>query len=401
MAAGAAVGHGGVGKVEGAAAVGLAVGQLHPLGHREGKVPRRGGQQVKAGRSGHSLTVRQVVGRTAQGGQFGHRVLQNAVALAGQLAGHRHAVLPAKVDGVGVVGIGHAHPANLDAACAVRKALGGVVVKAEVRVAEFAQGAGPAPITVHREVPAAVDVLALDALGRHGQEPLAVQFKQVGALPHKAESLRRGQGVDAGPVELVGALPDEDLALIPHRAGPQHHVIAAVIGKHFGVAHMAGQAGGVVFVVKQALLGVQVDAVPAGSQADVMPTALLDVVVITGVLDVAGVVEVHRAALDQGGAGVDTVAVEGLVRVEHDGLTLPVHQVAAGDVAPVLNTAGHIKGAVLVEHVVGIADLAQAVGVVEPAHRGLHMEVLAVGVGVGFLRAEGFHQRHKFFQVTL
>ena len=34
-----------------------------------------------------------------------------------------------------------------------------------------------------REIPTAVDVLALDALRRHGEEPLPVQLEQVGALP--------------------------------------------------------------------------------------------------------------------------------------------------------------------------------------------------------------------------
>ena len=310
-------------------------------------------------------------------------------------------MLPAKVDGVGVVGVGHAHPANLHTAAAVGKALGSVVVKAEVRVAELAQRAGTAPIAIDREVAAAVDILALDALGGHGQEPPAVQLEQVRALPHKAERLRGGQGVDAGPVELVGALPDEDLAPVLHRAGTQHHIVAAVAGKHLGVAHMAGQAGGVILIIKQALLAVQVDAVPAGGQADVMPAALLDVVVVTGVLDVAGVIQVHRAVLDQGRAGVDAVAVEGFIRVKHDGLALPVHEVAAGNVPPVLNAASRIEGAILVEYVVSIADPAQAVGIIEPAHGGLHMEALAVGVTLDLFRAEGFHQRNKFFQVAL
>ena len=164
---------------------------------------------------------------------------------------------------------------------------------------------------------------------------------------------------------------------------------------------MAGQAGWIILIIKQALLAVQVDAIPAGGQADVMPAALLDVVIVTGVLDVAGVVQVHRAVLDDGGTGVDTVAVEGFIRVKHDGLALPVHEVAAGNVPPVLNAAGRIEGAVLVEDVVSIADPAQAVGIIEPAHGGLHMEALAVGVALDLFRAERFHQRNKFFQVAL
>ena len=47
------------------------------------------------------------------------------------------------------------------------------------------------------------------------------------------------------------------------------------------------------------------------------------------------------------------------------------------------------------------AKLAQPVGIIEPAHGGLHMEALAVGVALDLFRAERFHQRNKFFQVAL
>ena len=46
------------------------------------------------------------------------------------------------------------------------------------------------------------------------------------------------------------------------------------------------------------------------------------------------------------------MAVKGLVRVEHHGQRFPVHKVSADGVAPVLDAAGHIKGAVLEKGVV-------------------------------------------------
>ena len=165
---------------------------------------------------------------------------------------------------------------------------------------EFAQGAVPAPVTVDGKPAAAVDVLAVDALGGHRQIPLPVQTEQVRALPHVAEGLRGGQGVDVGPAELVGAFQHQHFALVLQRAGTQHHVVPAFVGEHLGVPHMAGEPGGVVAVSQQALLAVEGHAVLADGQADVVPAALFDVIKIAGVLDVAGVVEVHGAILHQG-----------------------------------------------------------------------------------------------------
>ena len=304
--------------------------------------------------------------------------------------------------GVAVGGVGHAHPTDLNAAARlIGKALGRVVVEAEIRVVEIAEGAVPAPVAVDREVPAAVDVLALDALGGHGQEPLAVQLEQIGALPHKAEGLGCGQRVGVPPGILVLAFQDKHLSPVLDRAGTQHHVIAALAGKDFGVAHMAGQPGGIVLVIHKALLAVDVQPIAADSQADIVAAPLFDVVKRPGVLDVAGVVQVHRAVLDEGRAGVDAVAVERLIGVKHRGLVIPVEQVTAGDMPPVFDATVHIEGTVLEESVVGIANLAQAVGVVEPAHYRLDVEFLAVGVAGGFLRTQEFHQGNQFFQVTL
>ena len=180
--------------------------------------------------------------------QLRHRGLQQGAVRPGrQHAGHGEAVLPAVSHGgrVAVVGVRHAHPADLDAAAvAVHKALGGVIIKACVQLVEFAQGAVPAPVTVDGKPAAAVDVLALDALGGHRQIPLPVQTEQVRALPHVAEGLRGGQGVDVGPAELIGAFQHQHFALVFQRAGTQHHVVPAFVGEHLGVPHMAGEPGG-------------------------------------------------------------------------------------------------------------------------------------------------------------
>ena len=63
---------------------------------------------------------------------------------------------------------------------------------------------------------------------------------------------------------------------------------------------MAGQPGGIVLVIHKALLAVDVQPIAADSQADIVAAPLFDVVKRPGVLDVAGVVQVHRAVLDEG-----------------------------------------------------------------------------------------------------
>ena len=102
-----------------------------------------------------------------------------------------------------------------------------------------------------------------------------------------------------GPVQLVDAFQHQHFALIFQRAGTQNHVILALVGEHFGVPHMAGEPGGVILVVQQALLAGHRFAVVADGKADVVPAALLDVVEVAGVLHVAGIVEVHLGALDE------------------------------------------------------------------------------------------------------
>ena len=95
------------------------------------------------------------------------------------------------------------------------------------------------------------------------------------------------------------------------------------------------------------------------------------------------------------------MAVKRLVRIEHHRQLLPVEQVGAHGVAPVLDPAVHVEGAVLEECVVLPAVDAQTVGVVQPAYRRLQVEPLAVGVGGNGFLAQRLHQRHQLFQVAL
>ena len=122
------------------------------------------------------------------------------------------------------------------------------------------------------------------------------------------------------------------------------------------------------------------DGIAAGGKADIVPAPLLDVVIFAGVLDIAGIVQVQYAVLHQSGAGINAMAVKRFVRVQHYGQVFPVEQIAAAHVPPVLDPSRGVKRAVLIKHMVFIADLAQPVGVIQPANRGLNMQLLPVGM---------------------
>ena len=279
--------------------------------------------------------------------------------------------------------------------------MGRVIVKAIVQGVKFAQCAIGAPVTLQGKVTAAVHVLAGNALGRYRQKPLAVQLKQVGAFPHIAKGFGGGNGVDVVPMQLVGAFKHQHFAMVVQCSGTQHHIVAPIQCKHFGIAHMAGQPGGIILVVHQAALVVQMDGIAAGGKADIVPAPLLDVVIFAGVLDIAGIVQVQHAVLHQSGAGINAMAVKRFVRVQHYGQAFPVEQIAAAHVPPVLDPSRGVKRAVLIKYMVFIADLAQPVGVVQPAHRGLNMQLLPVGIRRHTGGPGGFHHGDKTLQITL
>ena len=329
------------------------------------------------------------------------------VPLPPQLTGHGEAVLPAALGGgVGVVGVGHAHPAEHQAAVPVLEGLGGIEVKAQVHLHKLAQGILPPEVPVEREIAAGVHVLEPGLLvghplGRAHQEPLPVHTEQVGALPHVAEVVGGLQGLEEGPVELVRGLKHQQLAVVVQGAGPLDHVVFPVLSPHLGVPDVAGQAVGIVFILHQQGVGLHRHPVFGHRQGGVVAPPGLDVVVISGVLHVSGVVEIQRSVLHQGGAGVHPVDVPGLVRVEHDGQGLPVEQVPAAIVAPVLHPSGDVKGPVLIKHVVPVPASAQAVGVIEPPHRGHQVKGLAEGVCGRLGSVFPFHPGHQPLQIPL
>ena len=74
------------------------------------------------------------------------------------------------------------------------------------------------------------------------------------------------------------------------------------------------------------------------------------------------------------------MAVKWLIRIKCHALILPVDHVSARAVSPQLDSALRIEGGILKERVIDPLELAESVGVIEPADRRHQMESLAEAV---------------------
>ena len=311
-----------------------------------------------------------------------------------QFPGHGDDLVPAPV-GAGiaaVVGLRHAHPAEEQhpAVVGLQRA-GGVVVKAVVKLGKGPQPGVAAQRTFQREIAALVGVgvaagFVGDALGTADQQRLAVHHGVVGALPHVAEGGVGVQRVHVTEFCAVLALPHQHAALVGLGAGAQQHVELAVHHPHLGVTDMLGHPGRIIVVGEQHRLVVEVDAVGALHPQHVLFPSGVDVVKIAVVAHIAGVVKVKRAVPQQGGPAVDAVPVPAVVRPDGHRLQPVVEEIPGGPVAPdaggalgghAVQRAGHVKD------VVGIAPLAQAVGVAQGTGGGRQVITGAPGVGGG------------------
>ena len=185
------------------------------------------------------------------------------------------------------------------------------------------------------------------------------------------------------PVPLVRGFVHQQLAAVVFGARAEHHIIPAVLRPHFRVAHMAGEVRRVVPVLQQQLVGRGRHPIAGDGERGVMAAPRRDIVVIARMLDVAGVIKVHRAVLDQRRARVHPVDIPRLVGVQHGRQLLPVQQVSAAVMSPVFDPARGVERAVLVKHMVPFPAAAQPVGVVEPADRRHQVEPLAIRVSRG------------------
>ena len=93
--------------------------------------------------------------------------------------------------------------------------------------------------------------------------------------------------------------------------------------------------------------------------------------------------------------------VESLVGIEHDGELLPVDEVSAAVMSPVLDAAVRVKGAVLIKDVVILAEAAQAVRVVHPADGRHEVKPLPGRVDGDGRAVSLLDPRNQTFQVTM
>ena len=130
---------------------------------------------------------------------------------------------------------------------------------------------------------------------------------------------------------------------------------------------MPRQSAGVILGAHQQPFPAEAHPVRGIGHASIVLTAFQNIIVVSAVLDIPGVIEIQAVLLAEGRAGIRAVDVIGLVAVQHDRAPLPGEQIAGFIVPPELHAAASVEGRVLIEHMVLIPKTAQAVGVVEPA----------------------------------
>ena len=331
-----------------------------------------------------------------------HGALEHAAVSRGDLARNGEAVLPAVPDGqVDVLlGVGHPHPADENATTVVGlERLRGIEVEACVPERERRETALAMDVAAKHEVAGLVDVATFPLgtgealrgdrehldLGRMRAIPVIDELEVVGALPHVAEGILGGHAVPEGPLLEVDRREDEHLSPVVLPARALDHEVLVARSPHLGVADVLGVVLRVVVVRHDDLLGTKGEAVLAHDVDGVRLATALDVVVSVLVLalDVAGVEDVHHPELHESAAGVHAGDVEGLVGIEGRALVGPVHEVVAQGVAPHLDAALGIEGRVLEVGVIGVAQLAEAIGVIEPSDGRHEVEVLLEPAGGG------------------
>ena len=160
----------------------------------------------------------------------------------------------------------------------------------------------------------------------------------------------------------------------------EHHVVATVlVFPELGVAHVAREVFGVVVRAEHHALFAERATVLALDENGIGTSPRVDVVergVRIGELDVARVKDAHAPVLDEGGAGVDAVDVEGFVGQKRRSNVLPRHKIMTLKMTPALDPAQAIEGRILKIQVIHPVLLTEAVRVVHPTGRRHRMQEL-------------------------
>ena len=280
--------------------------------------------------------------------------------------------------------VGQADPRDQDRLVGVAdtgRALRRVEVEAVVQVAVGAVGREGQRVVVHRADQVHVVVGALAPAGqqrvlrREDQHVAAGDVHDVGALPHAAERLIAGhlQFAREPPAlqRLFGFVHQHAPALVQAlRADEDVEALLLLVPHHLRVALVLAV---VVARAEQRLIQLHGPVVRAQQRRAGVGRAGPVLVAV-----VAGVVEDEVVADGDGAAGVRAAVVVVAVGRQADAGVLPVHEVRAGDMVPVLQAVHRAPRAPLVAQVPGALVQREAVGVAGQPGDGLHVVCLPV-----------------------
>ena len=226
-------------------------------------------------------------------------------------------------------------------------------------------------------------------IGRHtlrtaNENKLAIELKQIGALPHKAKLLAQLNARRIAPVLKIARGIDKHAATVVFRTSAQNHVVDTVVFKDLGVAHVRTDIVGVIDRPNSYALLAQFVGILGNHMNLVLLTARQHVVVIITVkmLNVAGIEVVNLAITYKGRTRIRSTRIQIGIGEQHRTVILVRHKILCRQMVPKHWTAMRsIERIVLMIDVIRITNLNQTVGVVEPAKLRLHMEQEPIGVG--------------------
>ena len=211
--------------------------------------------------------------------------------------------------------------------------------------------------------------LRLDALRREDQRLVAVELREVRALPHEALiAVCLGHDVLELPVLEVLRREDEHLAHLVCRLCADDRVVAALVLPDLRIAEVMILARRDVLrqLDDRILLRLlEVDAVDADREI-----LRLDAVRLARLLqqvDMACIEQVELAVLLDATAREAAICIVRMIREERDRLTLPVHEILARRMRPVHRPPLRLVRVVLIEEMVLAAKVGKAIRVIAPA----------------------------------
>ena len=134
------------------------------------------------------------------------------------------------------------------------------------------------------------EFLGIHALRADGENLFTVQLEVIRTLPHIAERLFRGNDFHQFPVEQIVALIEQNRSAVIVHPRALHHIIDAVFLPDFGITDMARAVFRIILRAEEYLLLTVSLSVFRADQDGIALTAIVDVIIVTGQLDVAGLV---------------------------------------------------------------------------------------------------------------